>query len=82
MKETKSFKKKYFPNKKLLQDLTFSVKSKNKHKNFLKHLKQKRCVIRRLNVPNFCYFSNKNQVNMVKNAKTARNMQFSQKLNN
>ena len=33
------------------------VKAKNQHQNFEKHLKQKRCAIRRLNVPNFCYFS-------------------------
>ena len=45
------------------------VKAKNQHKIFEKHLKQKRCVIRRLNVPNFCYFSKKIQVNMVKNVK-------------
>ena len=32
------------------------VKAKNQHQNFEKHLKQKRCAIRRLNVPNFCYF--------------------------
>ena len=35
------------------------VKAKNQHQNFEKHLKQKRCAIRRLNVPNFCYFSKK-----------------------
>jgi hypothetical protein len=33
-----------------------SVKAKNQHQNFEKHLKQKRCAIRRLNVANFCYF--------------------------
>jgi hypothetical protein len=33
------------------------VKAKNQHQNFEKHLKQKRCPIRRLVVPNFCYFS-------------------------
>ena len=33
------------------------VKAKNQHQNFEKHLKQKRCAIRRFNVPNFCYFS-------------------------
>ena len=45
------------------------VKAKNQHKNFEKHLNQKRCAIRHLNVPNFFYFSKKNQVNMVKNVK-------------
>ena len=42
------------------------VKAKTQHQNFEKHLKQKKCAIRRLNVQNFCYFL-KNQVNMVKN---------------
>jgi hypothetical protein len=42
------------------------VKAKNQHQNFEKHLKQKRCTIRRLNVLNFVIFL-KNQVNMVKN---------------
>jgi hypothetical protein len=35
------------------------VKAKNQHQNFEKLLKQKRCAIRRLNVPNLCYFSKK-----------------------
>ena len=36
------------------------VKAKNQLlQNFEKHLKQKRCTIRRLNVPNFCYFKKK-----------------------
>ena len=33
------------------------VKAKNHPQNFEKHLKQKRFTIRRLNVPNLCYFS-------------------------
>ena len=35
------------------------VNAKNEHQNFEKYLKQKRCAIRRLNVPNLCYFSKK-----------------------
>ena len=36
------------------------VKAKNQHQNFEKQLKQKRCAIRRLNVPNFssCFLQN------------------------
>ena len=34
------------------------VKAKHQHQNFEKHLKQKRCAIRRLNVPNFRIFKN------------------------
>ena len=33
-----------------------SVKAKNQHKIFEKHLKQKRCAIRRLNVQIFCHY--------------------------
>ena len=35
------------------------VKAKIQHQNFEKHLKQKRCAIRRLDFPNFCYFFKK-----------------------
>ena len=47
-----------FSRLKLLQNLTFSDISKVKKitSKFLKHLKQKRCALRRLNVTNFCYF--------------------------
>ena len=34
--------------------------------NFEKHLKQQRCSIRRLNVPNFGYFLKEIKMNMVK----------------
>ena len=30
------------------------VKAKNQHQKFKRHLKEKRCLIGRLNVPNFC----------------------------
>ena len=54
------------------------VKAKNQHQNFEKHLKQKRCRIRCLNVTNLYFFLKKYQINMVKNIKkTARNTQFS-----
>jgi hypothetical protein len=58
MKENKILKKKNFPAKIASGQALFPplVKAKNQHQNFEKHLKQKRCAIRRLNVPNFCYF--------------------------
>ena len=61
MEENKILKKKKFSAKiasgqALIPPL---VKAKNQHENFEKHLKQKRCAIRHLNVPNFCYFSKK-----------------------
>jgi hypothetical protein len=61
MKENKILKKFFFPAKIASGQAFFPplVKAKNKHQNFEKHLKQKRCAIRRLNVPNFCYFSKK-----------------------
>ena len=43
------------------------VKAKNQLQNFKKQLKQKRCAIICLNVPNFCYFSKKTEVKGVKN---------------
>ena len=61
MKENKILKKKKVSAKIALGQALFPplVKAKNQHKIFEKHLKQKRCAIRRLNVPNFCYFSKK-----------------------
>ena len=61
MKENKIFKKKKFSAKIASGQALFTPlgKAKNQHQNFEKHLKQKRCAIRRLNVPNFCYFSKK-----------------------
>jgi hypothetical protein len=46
MIENKTLKKKKFPPK----------QPKNQIQNFEKHLKEKRCAIRHLIVPNFCYF--------------------------
>ena len=71
MKENKILKKKFFSAKIASGQALFLplVKAKNQHQNFEKHMKQKRCAIRRLNVPNFCYISKKIQVNMVKNVK-------------
>ena len=47
--------------KKSLQEALFTplVKAKNQLQNYQKHLKQKRCLIRHLNLPNFYYFSKK-----------------------
>ena len=61
MKENKIFKRKKIPAKIPSGEAFFPPleKAKNQLQNFEKHLKQKRCVIRRLNVPNFCYFSKK-----------------------
>jgi len=60
--ENKILKKKNFPVKIASGQAPFPrlVKAKNQHQNFEKHLKQKRCATRRLNVPNFCYFFFKN----------------------
>jgi hypothetical protein len=59
MKENKILKKKKISAKIALGQALFPplVKAKNQHQNFEKHLKQKRCAIRQLNVPNFYYFS-------------------------
>ena len=61
MIENKILKKKKFPAKIASGEALFPplVKAKNQPQNFEKHLKQKRCAIRRLTVPNFCYFSKK-----------------------
>jgi len=61
MKEKKIFKKIFFSANIASGQAPFLplAKAKNRHQNFEKHLKQKRCTIRRLNVPNFCYFSKK-----------------------
>ena len=71
MKENKILKKKKISAKIASGQVLFPplVKAKNQHQNFEKHLKQKRCTIRRLTVPNFCYYSKKIHVNMVKNVK-------------
>ena len=52
MIENKILKKKNFPAKIASGQALFPplVKAKNQHQNFEKHLKQKRCAIRRLNV--------------------------------
>ena len=78
MKENKILEKIFFSAKIASGQALFPplVKAKNQHQNFEKYLKQKRCAIGRLTVPNFCYFSKKIQVNMVKNVKTATNIQF------
>ena len=61
MKENKILKKKIFSAKIASGQALFPPleKAKNQNQNFEKHLKQNRCAIRRLNVPNFCYFSKK-----------------------
>ena len=61
MKENKILKKIFFSAKIASGQAVFPplVKAKNQHHNFEKHLKQKRCAIRRLNVQNFSYFSKK-----------------------
>jgi len=61
MIKNKILKKKIFPVKVALGHALFPplVGAKDQHQNFEKHLKQKRCAIRRLNIPNFCYFSKK-----------------------
>ena len=58
-KKLKFWRKKKFSAKIALGQALFPplVQAKNQHQNFEKHLKQKRCAIRRLNVPNFYYFS-------------------------
>ena len=53
MKEYKNFKKIFFPAKTALGEALFLLQ------NFDKHLKQKRCTIRCLNVLNFCYLKKK-----------------------
>ena len=58
MIENKILNKNIFPpqsawGKALFQPL---VKAKNQHQYFEKNLKSKICAIRRLIVPNFCYF--------------------------
>jgi len=62
MMENKILKQIFFPFKIASGRALFPllVGAKNQHQNFEKHLKQKRCAIRRLNVQNFCYFSKKN----------------------
>ena len=59
MKENKILKKKKISVKIASGQALFPplLKAKIQHQNFEKHLKQKRCAIRRLIVPNFCYFS-------------------------
>ena len=61
MKENKILKKKMFSAKIASGQALFPplVKAKIQHQTFEKHLKQKRCAIRRLTVPNFCYISKK-----------------------
>ena len=61
MKENKMLKKKKNSAKIASGQALFPplVKAKNQHQNFEKHLKQKRCAIRRVIVPNFCYFLKK-----------------------
>ena len=56
-----NFEENFFPAKIASGQALFPPleKAKNQHQNFEKHLKQKRCAIRRLKVPNFCYFSKK-----------------------
>jgi len=58
MKENKILTKKKISAKIASGQAPFTplVKAKNQHQNFEKHLKRKRCAIRRLTVPNFCYF--------------------------
>ena len=53
-----NFEETSFPIKICLGEALFSPleQAKDQHQNFEKHLKQKRCYIRRLNVPKFCYF--------------------------
>ena len=69
MIENTILKKNFFPSKIASGQALFPPleKTKNQHQNFEKHLKQKICAIRRLNVPNLCYFSKKIKVNMLKN---------------
>ena len=58
MIENKILKKKKLSAKIASGEVLFPslVKAKSQHQNFEKHLKQKKCAIRRLNVPNLCYF--------------------------
>ena len=69
--ENTILKKKNFPTKIASGEALFPPleKATNQLQNFEKHLKHKRCVISCLNVPNFCYFSKKNKVDMVQNVK-------------
>ena len=59
-KKIQCLREKIFFRKNCFKTLLFLplIQSKNEHPNFQKHLKQKRCAIGRLNVSNFCYFSN------------------------
>ena len=61
MIENKILKKKKFSAKIASEESLFPplVKAKNQLQNFEKHLNQKRCAIRRVNVPNFCYLKKK-----------------------
>ena len=61
MIENKNFMKKKFSAKIAWGQALFPPleKAKNQNQNLKKHLKQKRCTIKRLNVPNFYYFSKK-----------------------
>jgi len=61
MKEREILRKNFFHDKVASGQALFLplVGAKNQHKIFEKHLKQKRCTIRRSNVSNFCYFSKK-----------------------
>ena len=62
--ENKILKKKHFPAKICLVEALFLplVKAKNQLQNFGKHLKQKRCEIKCLNVPNFWYYKKKKKI--------------------
>ena len=76
MIENKILKKNIFSAKTCLGEALFLplVKAKNQFKIFEKQLKQKRCAIKSLNVPNFCYLKKKRKVNnMVKNVKNCSN---------
>jgi hypothetical protein len=72
MIKSKIFKKKHLLPK-MVQNLTFLAFSKVQKLTLkvLKDLKQKRCVMKHLNVPNFCYFKN-DQDFMVKKAKFSK----------
>jgi len=58
MMENRILKKNLFPVKVASGHALFPplVGAKNQHQNFEKHLKQKRCAMGRLNVPNFVIF--------------------------
>ena len=70
MIENKILKKKKIPAKIASGEALFQplVMANNQLQYFEKYLKQKRCAIRRLSVPNFCYLK-KNEVNMAKKVK-------------